>query len=191
MEFQLIRHTPCAVEPGVCYGHLDVPLASAAPEHMAATLRKTGPADIVFSSPAQRCLALATLLAQRDACALRVSSDLRELCFGEWEGRRWDDIPRATSEHWAEDTWQRAPPGGETEQALWLRLQRCHLEMLATHIHEQAQRIAVVAHGGSLRLLRCLLLERPMSERWQWHIELGEVHTVPGRPTGRPLGQAY
>lgn len=176
MDFQLIRHTPCAIDSGVCYGQLDVPLpidAAAAIQH---TLRQVPRVELVYSSPLQRCLILAARLAQRDACPLIRDADLRELAFGEWEGVRWDHIAREQSEHWSEDPWQRAPPGGETEAALHARVTRC----LARMLHEPVQHIAVVAHGGPLRLLRCSLLNQPLALRWQWRCEPGSVLPVSG-----------
>jgi alpha-ribazole phosphatase len=181
VDVQLIRHTPCTLTGRACYGHLDVPLPETAPEAIAQTLQQVRPVEIVFTSPLLRCLVLATQLAQRDHCQLVSDPDLRELDFGEWEGSSWEQISRATSDHWAEDTWNRAPPGGESEQALYLRVQRSHRAML----DHGARRIAVVAHGGSLRLLRCLLLQQPVEERWHWRIEPGEVHTLPS--TAPPL----
>jgi broad specificity phosphatase PhoE len=38
-----------------------------------------------------------------------------------------------------------------------------------------AARVAVVAHGGPLRLLRCLMMGLPLSERWAVSIALGEA----------------
>ncbi|MET0656557.1 MAG: histidine phosphatase family protein, partial [Steroidobacteraceae bacterium] len=144
MEFALIRHTRCEVASGTCYGRLDVPLAASAATDIERTLTQTPHVNIVISSPARRCLQLARAIAARDGCDLRVLPELHELDFGAWEGMSWDAIPRAESDAWAEDPWNRAPPGGETESELWTR---------ATTVVEQlleiapAQRIAVVSHG--------------------------------------------
>jgi alpha-ribazole phosphatase len=137
----------------------------------------------VFTSPLERCLSLASRLAQRDQCELVSDPDLRELNFGAWEGLSWDLIPRTNCDHWVQDTWNRAPPGGETEHALYLRVQRSHQTILAVVARlamsgRHLQRIAIVAHGGSLRLLRCLLLQLPLEERWDWRIEPGAVHAL-------------
>lgn len=170
MEFFLIRHTAPAVVPGVCYGHTDVPLAETAEQDIQAALAPLPRFDLVYSSPAQRCLRLATTLAQRDEAPLMVAPELLELHFGEWEHLPWAQIPREHSDPWAEDTWNRAPPGGETEHALWTRVASWY----RTASWSQAARCAVVAHGGSLRVLRCLILNLPIEERWSWTLNWGE-----------------
>jgi alpha-ribazole phosphatase len=98
MEFALIRHTRCDIPAGTCYGQLDVPLASTAATDIDQTLARVPRVDLVFSSPSQRCQALAQALAHRDACNVRTRPDLRELSFGAWEGLRWSDILRASSD---------------------------------------------------------------------------------------------
>lgn len=175
MEFVLIRHTPCEVQPGVCYGRLDLPLAATAPADIAQTLSRTPTVDVIYASPAQRCTQLASALAARDRCAVQVMESLQELHFGAWEGRPWHEIARLDSDAWAEDPWNRAPPGGETERELCERMERCYVRMLETATD---RRIAVIAHGGPLRILRCLLLQRPPAERWSWSIALGEVARI-------------
>jgi alpha-ribazole phosphatase len=170
MEFVLIRHTACEA-PGLCYGHLDVPLCASADGDIANTLSRVPNIDLVFSSASLRCRRLAEPLAARDGCELITIDDLRELHFGEWEGMQWAQIPRELSDYWAADPWNRAPPGGETEAVLFERVQRA----LRAARSRTANRIAIVAHGGPLRLLRCLILDQPIDDRWQWNIATGEV----------------
>ena len=174
MEVALIRHTACAIDAGVCYGLRDVPLASSATLDIQAVLARTRPVEAVYTSPAQRCVVLAMRIAVRDACTPIVREDLRELDFGHWEGRRWDDISRTEIDEWSVDHWNRAPPGGETEQALWTRVERVYRELLASG----QSSVAIVAHGGPLRVLRCLLGQLPSESRWDWSPEYGEVHAL-------------
>jgi alpha-ribazole phosphatase len=170
VEFFLIRHTAPAVAKGVCYGQADVPLAETAERDIQSALAPLPGFNLVYSSPAQRCLRLATALAQRDTVPLMLAPELQELNFGEWEQLPWARIPREHSDPWAEDTWNRAPPGGETEQALWNRVARWY----RTASSSPVARCAVVAHGGSLRLLRCLILQLPLEARWSWSLNWGE-----------------
>jgi alpha-ribazole phosphatase len=171
VELVLIRHTRCDVAEGSCYGHLDVSLAQTSAADIARTLAQTPPVGIVFSSPSRRCHELALALASRDTCPIRLLPDLMELNFGEWEGRRWSEVPREQSDPWAEDPWHRAPPRGESESELWARVQRAASELRNAGM----PRIAVVSHGGPLRLLQCLLTGAPVEERWSRSIECGGV----------------
>ena len=60
----LARHAPTSLK-GICYGHLDVPIAmpaAEAAERLRATLpERTGPVRI-WTSPSARCQEVATLL---------------------------------------------------------------------------------------------------------------------------------
>ncbi len=175
MELVLIRHTAVDASPGLCYGRLDLPLAASAEADIAAVLAKLLPVGVVVSSPASRCLRLAGEIARRDGCALAIEPDLRELDFGDWEGRRWDAIDRAQSDPWAEDPWNRAPPGGEPEARLWARVEGWWERWRAP---VGVARVAVVAHGGPLRLLRCRLAGAPLEDRWSYSLEPGGVTMV-------------
>jgi alpha-ribazole phosphatase len=170
MEIFLVRHTTPALMPGVCYGRSDVPLADSAERDIEAALKPLPKFDVVYSSPAQRCARLATVLAQRDGCSLFLSPALQELDFGDWEQLPWSQVPREHSDPWAADTWNLAPPGGETEQALWNRVSTWY----PTAVAEPVSRCAIVAHGGSLRVLRCLILGLGLEERWAWTLGWGE-----------------
>lgn len=169
MEIVLIRHTPTAAPVGTCYGQLDVPLAASFANDIAATLATIARTDRIFSSPLQRCNTLADALAKRDASPLTLTAALQELNFGVWEGQHWNEVSRVQSDPWAEDPWNRAPPDGESEQALWQRVDEWRRQVL----ENQSGRIAVVAHAGSLRALRCLLLGVTPQQRWSWQIGYG------------------
>jgi alpha-ribazole phosphatase len=171
----LIRHTACAVEAGICYGRLDLPLAAGASEDIARTLTNTPGLEFVFTSPAQRCRQLAEALMARDGCSGRALEALQELDFGDWEGRSWSAIHRVESDAWAADPWNQAPPNGETEMQLWHRVGQAAKEIRA----HPGRCVGVVAHAGPLRLLRCLLLGLPLSERWAWTSTLGGVELIP------------
>jgi alpha-ribazole phosphatase len=174
MEIVLIRHTAAAVKAGTCYGHLDLPLAPGFANDIATALVAIARADAIFSSPSQRCVALAESLATRDARPLTLVPALQELSFGAWEGMPWAQIPRTLSDPWAQDPWNRAPPGGETEQALWQRVDAWRLQTL----QGLTGRIAIVAHAGSLRALRGLLLGVAPPLSWSWTIGYGEARTI-------------
>ncbi len=170
MELYLIRHTAPAIAAGVCYGRTDLPLANTAHGDIQRALARLPKFDRIYSSPAQRCTRLANELARRDECPLILTPELQELHFGEWEQLPWKRIPREHSDPWALDPWNRAPPGGETEQALWTRVATWY----RTEFPAPVSRCAIVAHGGPLRVLRCLALELSMEDRWSWTLAWGE-----------------
>jgi len=81
---------------------------------------------------------------------------LVELDFGDWEGKTWqqvhDDDPDHLSE-WSENWVERAPPGGETFQALANRADDWLQDIKAL---PDDHRLVVAAHGGTIRALLCL-----------------------------------
>lgn len=149
MSYALMRHLPTDIAPGLCYGRLDLPPGTGGDAGPALAGLAGFAAAALFSSPAQRCLALAEQAAA--ATGLRVQPDPRllELDFGAWEGLPWDDVPRAALDEWAADPWGFAPPGGESGAALVARLRSFHAALPADAI--------VVSHGGPLKVLAALI----------------------------------
>lgn len=141
MILHLIRHPPPVIAPGVCYGRLEIPAKNEMP--VAANLRaKLPPGLPLWSSPLQRCRGLADLLSPDPVFDER----LAEMHFGDWEGRPWDDIPRAELDAWAADIAGYAPPGGESPR----QLQQRALDFVAGLDVPEA---VIVTHAGVIRML--------------------------------------
>lgn len=156
MILHLIRHPEPEIEAGVCYGRLDIPAKNV--EAAAERLRTELPPGLpVFSSPLIRCQALAELLHPQPVFDDR----LMEMHFGDWEGRRWDDIPRHQLDAWAADIAGYAPPGGESPADL----QRRALAFVASLDVPEA---VVVTHGGVIRVLLASRLDLAARE-WGRH----------------------
>ncbi len=152
----LIRHPPVAVPPGVCYGASDVPLA-ADPQPVADALRPGLPTDFrLVSSPASRCLDLAHMLAP----APLIDDRLTEIDFGDWELRRFDDLPRADIDRWAADAWGFHPPRGESADAMARRVRAAWLDFGAA----SPDSWVIVSHGGPLRVIAGTLLGLPRED---------------------------
>ena len=106
--------------------------------------RLTGFGGQIWSSPAQRCRAVADAVGPH-----RLDDRLQELDFGAWEGLPWDDVPRAALDEWASDPVAFAPPGGETGAALIARVGAFY-QALGPGDH------AIITHGGPLKVLGAL-----------------------------------
>lgn len=111
-------------------------------------LRQSLPADaVVISSDLARAVATADAL---QGPRLRLPHDpaLREMHFGAWETRIFDDIHAETPDHirrfW-EEPGDVAAPGGESWQALTLRVNRAVDRISAAH---PGRDIIAVAHFG-------------------------------------------
>jgi alpha-ribazole phosphatase len=156
----LVRHLRPAIEPGTCYGRLDVPMhpdETAKADALTHDPALVGSARI-WTSPAQRCRVLADKIAAALSAPLTADPRLLELDFGAWEGQAWDAIARSELDRWAADPLAFRAPGGESGAELIERVQAFHADVV-----RDGQDCVVVAHGGPLRVLNALLRREPVN----------------------------
>ena len=156
----LIRHAePDEDAHGRCYGRLDVglsPVGLASAERLAESLRAVE-LDAVYVSPRLRAVQTAAALG-----ASRIVEDrLRELDFGQLEGRTYDEIEREQPEFFR--SWMETPtlvrfPGGESYGELRERVSAT-LDDIVTANHDRT--VALVSHGGVIRAALALALGLP------------------------------
>lgn len=159
MEVYLIRHTSVAVPKGYCYGVSDVELnESFEAEAEAVRLHLEGiDFDAVFSSPLSRAVRLANFCGYEDA---ETDYRVREINFGEWEMRSFDELYRddARFREWCEgDYINTSSPGGESFAQ---QMERFRL-FLEEKKAQGLSRIAVFTHGG---ILACGLIMTGQAE---------------------------
>ena len=176
MQVFLIRHPRPTLATGICYGQMDVDCED--PQPIADRLRPRIPADtLVFASPLRR----ARLLAQAIDPATRIDERLCEINFGEWEGRRWDDIDRAGLDAWAADVLNYMPPGGESVAQLQVRA----IDFADFVESLNLPRVAIVAHAGILRALTGHWQQLPTETWTRLPFDFGsltELSLQPGSP---------
>ena len=173
----LIRHgEPEDDARGRCYGRLDVGLSSAGVE--AATRLARGLRDVelaaVYTSPRRRAAQTAAALHP----APIVDDRLRELDFGELEGRRYDEIASerpAFYEAWMETPTRVRFPGGESYAELRARVDAAVAEIVAAR---RGQTCALVAHGGVVRAALALALELPDERAFAIDVAYARVSVV-------------
>jgi len=151
-------------------GHSDVPLSSEGREQ-AERLREYATSfrdiDVIVSSTLQRAADTAAI-AFPDA---DVTPDprLRELDFGDFEGRTLDENRGHPSwPWWVADPFERSAPGGESYRDLRARAIAWYEEALTEH---EGAHVVVVSHSGTLQMLLSHLIgvERP---RWRKRLYL-------------------
>jgi alpha-ribazole phosphatase len=162
----LIRHPRPLVEDGLCYGRLDVDCED--PQHVAARIRTLLPEGTpVISSPLRRARRLAEALDPKAGIDARLS----EIDFGEWEGKRWNDIERTALDVWAADVLNFVPPGGESVAGLKQRA-------LAFAASLDSPRVALVTHAGIIRALLGYWRQLPMEEWTRLTFDFGSVTKI-------------
>ncbi|MDR3069586.1 MAG: histidine phosphatase family protein [Propionibacteriaceae bacterium] len=156
----LIRHPRPLVEPGVCYGLLDLDVGDESLNETAAHISAALPASIDhwFTSPLQRARKLAdTLTGQAE-----VDKRLVEHNFGDWEGRRWAEIPVPEFDLWDADFVTKRPPMGESFDELHTRVGSFLEDLRERFAGEEPGNIAVVTHSGVIRSSLCRTLGMPL-----------------------------
>ena len=194
----LIRHAQPAEEArGRCYGRLDIGLSARGQKRaqlIARTLDRITLAA-VYSSPAARALETAAPLAALNRISPLVDDALRELDFGELEGKSYDEIQAAHPDLYR--AWMQTPtrvhfPGGES----YLQLRKRALEaMEGIRSRHRGALAAIVSHGGILRAMLADCLRMPDDAIFRldqsygglsiidWHDDTPTVRIVNAQPT--------
>lgn len=169
----LVRHAQPLVDPGICYGTLDVAADPAATRDVAEKLAAALPPRArVVHSTLQRCEQLAQCLqALRPDLTAEPDTRLREMDFGHWEGRAWDHIDRDDIDAWVAAFASACPGGGENLASVLARV------AAALHCHAggtpepgaPVRDVVWITHAGVIRCVDWLQNHGdvlPRSEEW-------------------------
>jgi len=177
----LIRHPePDASVRGLCYGSLDVVLSPEGvrqAEMLSERLRHEH-FDAIYTSPKRRCAETARTLAAGRGCLVTTNDALRELDFGAFEGLSYDDIATrypAVYRQWMEDPTGTNFPDGETFCQMSTRVLEAARAMLARH---SGQSIALVTHGGPIRVILADALGMPLANIFRIEQRYGAINRV-------------
>jgi broad specificity phosphatase PhoE len=143
--------------------------------------------DAIYSSTLQRAWRTAEGIAALHGLQNTRDSRWNEVNYGDWEGLSEEQIMADHAELWkrrVDDPWNVAPPGGESYEMLWARLEASWNEIREAHA---GQTVVVVGHNGSLRVLLCQLLGAPPANARRLHIGNCAVTKVDiGDASGKP-----
>lgn len=155
MNLWLVRHALPLVEPGTCYGRLDLPADAERTQEAAVALAAVLPSGLVMAcSPAQRCRQLADALCQlRPDLSVRLDARLQEMDFGCWEGTPWQHIPREAVDAWTADFHAHAFGGAESVGEVLHRVGQALDEARAD---AAAQTVVWITHAGVARAAQLL-----------------------------------
>jgi len=169
----LLRHGDTELSPEHRFSGLrDLPLSADGNRqaHAAACSLATGdPIDTVVSSPLQRAVATAAIVADKLGLTSVIDDDLRETDFGDWEGFTLAEIQQrwpAAAAAWRRDPDQ-APPGGESFAATAHRVNRACDRMLRDH---GGHTVLVVSHITPIKILLCRALGVPLATLYRLYL---------------------
>ncbi len=169
MQVYLLRHTTPAIEKGICYGQLNIPVNKNlfAGELAAIQSKLDKPFEKVYTSPLIRCVQLAKNL----TTTYIEDDDLKELNFGDWENKNWDAIPQEPLNEWMDDFVNIAPPGGESFKNLHERSIRFSKKLLGTNIESAA----IITHAGNIRSFISMAIGLPLANAFRIEINYGAM----------------
>lgn len=119
------------------------------------------PFDAIWSSDLKRAMHTAEILNGTVKTQWNVSAAFREIDVGELDYKTWDDFPELYAK-WSRREEDIAYPGGENGAMVW---ERCKNELDGI-LASDAERVAIVCHGGTIRVMICGLLGLPMQKRF-------------------------
>ena len=157
MEIYLIRHTTPKIEKGICYGQTDLEVAATFEEEAKVTLSNLPKQfDAVYTSPLKRC----KQLAQKIDTHCISDNRLMELDFGDWELKKWDDIPLKEIQPWFDNYVDNPALNGESFMDLFNRTHNFLDEIKVQNL----KRVVIVAHAGVIRAILSKYLQIPLIE---------------------------
>ncbi len=180
----LIRHGECEGAGTYIGRGSDVPLTGEGRDSLRRTgqiLREGGYAPTrIITSSLHRAIESGHILAGElgigpSPRSCPPDSRLDETDFGLFEGLTYGEIIRDypfPSNLWFKDPWRNAPPGGETAAETLDRVRSFYGDLMRALSGEDRD-LLVVAHGGSLRLLICLLLAVDPESHWHFRLDRG------------------
>lgn len=177
----LLRHAEVEAQyQGIFGGQIDMDLSPRGHEQAAAlaTYLKNQPFDAIYASPMKRAQqTLQPLAATRKLPPVNMTG-LREVHFGDWTGLRWTEVQQKfnlSAYQWLDQLEQAAIPNAETVPVFRERVEFVLQEILRNH---PSQKVAIVCHGGTIRMLLAILLALPLSRMASFEIEYASVTEV-------------
>lgn len=170
-------------------GRIDMelsPLGHEQVESLARFLRATPP-DILYASPMRRVQQTLAPLARETGLKPVLMEGLREVDFGAWTGLSWDDVQ---AKHGVSAfSWLHQLDDGAIESAERVKDFRERVEMSLDQILAEAdgKTVAVICHGGVIRMLLSILLDLPFRKMSIFEIEYASVTKVHYRPSKREI----
>jgi alpha-ribazole phosphatase/probable phosphoglycerate mutase len=165
-KIYLIRHGETDdADSGRYKGHLDVPLSENGIKQikkLAEYLSQDTDLNVVYTSDLRRAIKSAEIIAGLFGLQTVITEKLKERNFGQWEGMSFIEIEKKYPDAfkaWADNPLKFSPMNGESTSEVRERVMPAFNEITAKH---KGQNIAILSHGGVIRIILCELLGIPL-----------------------------
>src|SRR5689334_4455771 len=144
-------------------GRIDMELSPLGHEQVRSLARflRAAPPDILYASPMRRVQQTLAPLAEETGLKPVLMEGLREVDFGVWTGFSWDE---GQQRHGVSAfSWLHQLEDGTIERAETVPEFRRRVETSLDHILAESpgKNVAVICHGGVIRMLLSILLDLP------------------------------
>ncbi len=133
--------------------------------------------DAVYSSDLRRAYETAEIIF-RDNSIVKLA-DFREINFGVWEGLTYSEIIEKHPEiykRWIDNPMEVNIPGGETLKDFCGRIRKKLI--FVRSCHKEGETIALITHGGPIRIILCDALGYNIKEFWQVAQDIGALNII-------------
>tara|TARA_B100000809_G_scaffold249300_1_gene280427 strand:- start:29304 stop:29858 length:555 start_codon:yes stop_codon:yes gene_type:complete len=172
MEIYLVRHTTPKIEKGICYGQSNLDTTDTFDSESKKIIEKIS-FDLetkIYTSPLKRCTQLAALFDKN----FTIDKRILELNFGDWELKKWDDIPSEELTPWMQDFVHVKVPNGESYVDLDKRANDFFSEILT----KGALKNIIVCHAGVMRSILARLTDTALKDSFDIKMVYGQVSKI-------------
>lgn len=175
----LLRHGEL-VQTGILCGRTDIALSAVGEQQLNRATQSLPEISSCYSSPLLRCRTFAEQYCEKHQLTLQISPALQEMNFGDWDGKRYQDLWQlrqkiavssaektlTLGDFW-QDPWQCQPPNGETMVNFTQRVDHFWQDLLEQLQQtgagkNQPSNILVFSHGGVIRYILAKVLGLPL-----------------------------
>lgn len=166
MEIHLIRHTAVENPDNLCYGFAEISLHKNYVEDFK-SIQIDSDFDLIISSPSQRC----QLLAKHFQFNYQTDKRIKEMNFGDWEMKKWTEIPEDEITPWYQDFINIKATKGENLLEMQNRVSEFWNELISK---KDINKILIVTHAGVIRLILQSILKFPLENMFNIQIDYGK-----------------
>lgn len=181
-KIYLIRHGETDSNKGHRFqGRMNLPLNAKGMQQVAGLVEHMQklPVDAIYCSSMLRACMTAAPVAMSKNMAYHPLDLLQEVSFGDWEGLEYGEINRRwpkEMEAFLTRPGEWIPPHGESFHDVEKRCAKAFDYIFAHEGHEK--NIAIVSHGGIIRVQLCMLLGIPLNNLWKLSVHNVSVSTL-------------
>jgi probable phosphoglycerate mutase len=176
-RIHLVRHGHHPLVGRVLCGRMaGVALDDAGRKQMAAAaeLISDSAPDLLQSSPQQRAMQSAQIIAARCGLPIEIAPAFDEVEMGQWTGRSFADLECDRAWRlWNEKRASTKPPGGESMAAVQQRVV-AHIEQL----RDSGRTVTILSHAEPIRAALMAYLDVPLDRFHEIEVETASLNTV-------------